>query len=258
MGQNRKYRLSTWCAAVTVVFFLLLCLDASRTMSQGITSDQAKEILDEVRQIRQLLERRPVATPMGSQPRAPVERIQVGLTSRRIMGKPDAPATLLEFIDFECPFCRQFHISTFAQIKREYIDTGRLRYISRDLPLAMHPQAMPAALTARCAGEQNLFWEMHHALLINGARLRTDLMFTLARDIGLNLDQFSQCFSSEYVKEEIERDSADAQLAGVSGTPSFVLGLTPKDDREGLEGIKIVGAVPYSVFEARIKAIFSN
>ena len=81
------------------------------------------------------------------------------------LGRADAPLTIVEFTDYQCPYCRQFQAQTFAQLKKNYIDTGKLRFIVRDLPLEFHSAARPAAEAAHCAAEQGKFWEMHHALL---------------------------------------------------------------------------------------------
>lgn len=220
---------------------------------QGITQQQADEILKELRAIRQLLERLPVAAPPGPPP--PSARITLPPARVYALGRDDAPLTMVEFTDLECPFCRQFHVATFEQLKKNYIDTGKLRFVTRDFPLDFHANARPAAHAARCAGEQNRFWEMRHVLTVNAAALSRDKMLTFARDLGLDMSQFEACFTAERHREAIDRDVVDAHGANVSGTPTFVLGKTMP---QGFEGVRIVGAQPYAVFEQKIRELLGE
>jgi protein-disulfide isomerase len=230
---------------------LVLALPAGAG-AQGITSQQAEEILKELRSIRQLLERQPAA-PQA--PPAPSERVKLPAAPAYAIGREDAPLTLVEFTDLECPFCRTFHVTTFEQLKKNYIETGKLRFVTRDLPLPFHASALPAAHAARCAGEQSRFWEMRHVLTINAAALNRDAMFTFAKDLGLDMNQFSACFAGERHKAAIDRDVADAQAADVNGTPTFVLGKTTTGD---FEGARIVGAQPYATFEQKIRELLAQ
>ena len=160
---------------------------------------------------------------------------------------------MVEFTDLQCPFCRQFHITAFEQIKKDYVDTGKLRYISRDFPLEqLLPYAMAAARVARCAADQGKFWEMRHTILVNNASLTPTVFDTFAQDLKLDVTKFKACEAAAASKfqDVLQKDSADATSVGVSGTPTFVIGkMTPS----GLDGIRIVGAQPYAAFEAKIK-----
>src|SRR3954470_12835273 len=118
---------------------------------------QNEEMIKELRAIRQLLER--LTQPQPSAPAQPTSAKIVDLKGYAL-GKPDAPLTMVEFTDLQCPFCRQFHVTSFEQLKKEYIDTGKLRYFSRDFPLeSLHPFAMQAARAAKCAADEGKFWE---------------------------------------------------------------------------------------------------
>ena len=88
-----------------------------------------------------------------------------------MLGRADAPVTLVEFTDLECPFCRSFHVGAFEKVKQTYIDSGKVRFVSFDFPLDIHPNARPAALAVRCAGEQGKFWEMRHLVTVNATAL---------------------------------------------------------------------------------------
>jgi protein-disulfide isomerase len=128
---------------------LALTLAGKDPKAEGITRQQADQILDELRQIRQLLEQQQAkaAEPKQDGPK----RAKLNLQTAPMMGSKDAPLTMVEFTDFQCPYCRQFYATTFAELKKNYIDTGKMRFYSRDLPLDFHPNAMRAAEAGRCA-----------------------------------------------------------------------------------------------------------
>jgi protein-disulfide isomerase len=174
------------------------------------------------------------------------------------LGKRDAPLTMVEFTDLQCPFCAQFHGGVFERIKSDYIDTGKLLYITRDFPLeTIHPVAMIAARAARCGAEQGRFWEMRHQILTNNSHLSADSLGTVARGLGLDEAAFTKCVAdAERFRGEIQKDIADGTAAGVTGTPSFVIGRN--GGTQVTDGIRIVGAQPYSVFDARFKELLGQ
>jgi protein-disulfide isomerase len=227
---------------------LTLLAAAPFVRAQGITSEQAQEILNELKQIRQVLERQPAA----GQPAAPPDdKVSMQLAPGGFaMGPKDAPLTLVEYTDYQCPFCQQYHNSAFQQIKANYIDSGKIRYISRDYPLDFHENARRAAVAARCAGEQGKFWELRHVMIVNADQLKLDNLTTYAKNVQLDVPKFQACLGSDKYIAGIDRDIAEGNAAGVSGTPSFVLG---RMDKDKLEGVRIVGAMPYAQFEAKIK-----
>jgi len=231
--------------------------------AQQSLQQQNEQILNELKAIRQLLER--LAGPIGGGgaapptapiPTAPVNdnvRLDAPITGMMI-GKPDAPLTMIEYTDLQCPFCRQFHITAYEQIKKEWIDTGKLRYLTRDLPIeSIHPQAMPAARATRCAGEQGKFWEMRHSILLNNARLTNDAFGTFATDLKLNMGAFGKCYADPTrFQAEIAKDMAEAATAGISATPSFVIGRTTAG---AMDGVRFIGAQPYAAFDAKLKEL---
>jgi protein-disulfide isomerase len=228
-------------------------------MPEGMTKDQADAILNELRQIRQLLERqqttaaaqaaRPAAAPSSDK-----VKMSVG-TGWYALGRDDAPVTMVEFTDYQCPFCRRFEADSFAQLKKEYIDTGKVRFVSRDLPLDFHPNAPAAAMAARCAGDQHKFWEMRDAMMLDTTTdLGPDAILKYGQKTNLDMTAFRGCLSDKKYTSAIQKDTADAGTLGISGTPSFVIGKTAKDE---IAGVRIVGAVPYGVFDSTIKDLLT-
>lgn len=227
---------------------------------EGMTKEQADAILNELRQIRRLLEKQQqVGTAAAAQPpTAPAlpDTVKMKMNSRWYsLGQRDAPVTLVEFTDYQCPFCKHFHAESFAELKKNYIDTGKLRFISLDLPLEFHPYALKAALAARCAGEQGKFWEMRDTLISNSADLGPEAILKYAQSLPLEMAGFRNCLSTEKYKPEVQRDVADANSLGISGTPTFVLG---KSLGEAIEGVRIVGVVPYEIFDSQIKKLLAD
>lgn len=160
-----------------------------------------------------------------------------------VKGKADAKVTIIEFSDFQCPFCARFWKDTLPQIQKEYIDTGKARLIYRDYPLGFHPNAKPAAIAAECADEQGKFWQLHDKIFQNQAALSPESLKTWAKDVGLDVKKFDDCFDNQKTAAEVDKDFADGQAAGVQGTPAFFV-----------NGRFISGAQPFSAFKAAIDA----
>jgi protein-disulfide isomerase len=229
--------------ALTIALFLPLGAE-----EQAITRQQADQILDELRQIRALLQKQ----GDGSQPEQR-PRVKMDLTGAPLLGSEDAPITLVEFADLQCLFCRKFHTTAFQELKKNYIDTGRLRFYSRDLPLeAMHPDAQRAAQAARCAGDQGRFWELRDTMAVNPDKLGLDKLLLYAKHLNLDVDRIRDCVEKQKYKEAVQKDLSDAERIGAQGTPSFVLG---RSSPEGVDGELMVGAVPYAEFDRRLKEI---
>ena len=248
--------------AATAVLGVMVVVSPRAGAEESMSRTQADAILSELRQIRMLLERltsAPAPGAVGSAPapgRAiPDERVKVGVGTLPALGRNDAPVTIVEFTDYQCPFCQRFHLTAFEEMKRNFVDTGKVRYVSRDLPLAMHPNAMSAAQAARCAGEQDKFWEMRHRLIVNANQLGTDRYNALADELKLDRTRFDKCLAEERYKADIVKDMSDAAAAGVTGTPTFVIG---RAVGEGIEGTRVVGALPYSMFDAKLKELLAG
>ena len=178
--------------------------------------------------------------PLQDQPLQP--RVDVSIDDDAILGDKNAPITIIESSDFECPFCERFYSQTLPLIKKNYIDTGKAKLVYRDFPLSFHPNAQKAAEAAECAGEQGKYYEMHDLLFEKGVSGGINAFKQYAKDLGLNITKFNECLNSGKYADEVQKDFQDGQSYGVSGTPTFFI-----------NGIKVVGAQPYSVFEQIIE-----
>lgn len=150
--------------------------------------------------------------------------LQVSLKSDPRLGDSTATIGIVEFSDYQCLFCREFHREQFPRLKQEFIETGMVRFILKDLPLRVHTQAVHAALSAHCAGAQGRFWEMHDALFTHQGRLNPNLYPELARGLKLDEVMFINCFENHVPEAGIREDVILARRLGLTGTPSFLIG----------------------------------
>lgn len=251
------------CPVVAAFCFLLgpsrSEAQADRRESGTIASEQADAIINELKQIRQLLEKQQtqLARLIAPQPAdAPPQRVQMNVSNGWYsIGRADAPVTLVEFADYQCPFCKRFHTNTYPELKKSYIDTGKVRFISRDLPLEFHALAWKAAEAVRCAGDQGKYWELRDALYTNSAPPNDDVIKKVSESLSLDSTSFQACLSSEKHKSEVQKDAADAAVLRLNGTPSFVVGKTASDK---IDGVVLAGALPFASFDAAIQEILKT
>lgn len=166
------------------------------------------------------------------------------------LGNKKAKVAIVEFSDFECPYCKRFHSKTFGQIKQKYIDSGKLLYIYRDFPLGSHKNAQSAAVAANCAGQQGAYWHVLHQLFMKAPRLNKDTYLEIARDAKLDLSRFKTCLDDKKQLEEVKQDYIYGTKLGIRATPTFYIGKT--DGNRIISVFRITGAQPFSVFEQYI------
>jgi protein-disulfide isomerase len=215
----------------------------------GITRQQADAILKELTRIRQILEKQGRSGLAEQMPVLPQIR-RLSLKGGVSLGSSTAPIVIVEFTDFECPYCRQFQSTVFAEIRRRYIDTGKVRFVIRDFPLSTHANAMQAAEAARCAGDQGKYWPMHDALFSEPPKLDQIGLGGYAESLALDVDTFRSCLAGEKHKPDIESDMQAAGALEINGTPSFLIG---RITGEEVEGSIIVGSQRLSAFDAKLK-----
>jgi protein-disulfide isomerase len=168
-----------------------------------------------------------------------IVRYDVPVDDDPSLGPEDAPITIIEFSDFECPFCQRFHREVFGRLLSAY--PNEIRFVYRDFPLtSIHPNAFPAAEAANCARDQGAFWEFHDRLFTEG--LGDKAYRRYASELGLDMDAFETCIRERRYKDEVQADLTFAANLGVRSTPTFFI-----------NGIAIVGAQPFEVFQRVIE-----
>src|SRR5450755_3058282 len=216
-----------------------------------LTRQQGDLILQELRQIRLLLERQQ-AKPAAPQEEAPTKARITDLSGVSMLGSKTAPLTIVEYTDYQCPFCQRFHITAFAELKKAYIDTGKVRFYSKDMPLDFHPNAMRAAMAARCAGDQGKFWELRDTMGANPNSLDIEHIIGFAADLKLDTGALRTCVQSGKYKEPVQSDVLEGMKIGANGTPTFIVG---KSVGNGVDGELVVGAMPFQMFDAKLKEL---
>jgi protein-disulfide isomerase len=228
---------------------LLVALSAPGVAADPLTKEQGEEILRELREIKALLKDGKAAPKPPAEPRI----LSIGVRDAPSLGAADAPVVMVEFVDYQCGYCRRYHVSTFDSLRKRYVESGKVRYVVKDLPLPFHGQARGAALAARCVAElggREAYWRMADALFLNQAKLSAELIERLAGEQGIDPARLGACAADKKTAEHIDADIQEASRVGITGTPSFVIG-TAKGDI--VTGTLVVGAQAEANFSARIE-----
>jgi len=242
---------------------MVLMLASASAWGQSTQSDDLKKAIDslnetqkailkELQGIRTLLAQQGQARPAADTlPTTPMD-----ISKEPFRGASNAKVAVIEFSDFQCPFCGRYDKDTYPQIAKDYIDTGKVKYVWRDYPLEFHQNAEKAAEAAHCAGEQGKFWDMHDRFFANQQNIAATDLPKHAEALGLNVSLFQQCLDSGRYAAEIKKDIADAGGAGISGTPSFLIGVVQPNGSVKITK-KLVGAKSYSEFKSAIDALLT-
>tara|TARA_Y100000031_G_scaffold154983_1_gene204324 strand:+ start:148 stop:852 length:705 start_codon:yes stop_codon:yes gene_type:complete len=182
-----------------------------------------------------------------AQPPPPSPTVDVSVDDDPMKGKKNAPVTIIEFSDFQCPYCKKVFSETLPLLEKEYIDTGKVKFVYRDYPLPFHPLAQKTAEAAECADEQVKFWEYHDTIFENQDSLSVENLKSWAQDLGLDSEEFDQCLDSGEMASEVKKDMEEGQKYGVRGTPAFFI-----------NGKLLSGAQPYVAFQREIEAALQN
>jgi protein-disulfide isomerase len=246
-----------WSLLVGLIFIVLSSaspLRAQQSSTEDLRNEikaltqTVKEMQKDLQEIKALL--------VSSRPAAPPQNVVLDLSNNPSQGEATAKLTLIEFSDFQCPFCGRHARDTAPQIVKEYVSTGKLRHVFMDLPLeAIHKAAFKAAEGAKCAGEQGKYWEMHDRLFENQNKLQ--VLTPHAEAIGLDVPKFDECMNSGRQAAAIRQDMAEAQKAGVTGTPTFFLAYTDPKSSKVQTIRRLSGAQPFANFKAEIDKLLT-
>lgn len=234
-------------------------VDRDRAQPGPAPSDKGKEsvmcqaVFDELRRIRKEIKslrseiadtRRMVETSLGREGSgSPVSKITMSLGNRPVLGDRDAPVTIVEFSDYDCPFSQRFYEETFPELKRKWIDTGKIRYFVRPFPLSTRAEARHATAAALCAETHGAFWTLHDFLFKAQGRFKSVSWKNVAENAGLKSETFLNCMADQGSASRIEKEKAEAAALGIKETPAFVMGRTSRDgvvEGELIEGINSI------------------
>ncbi len=237
----------------------VLSLPAASYPASAVAAPPGDPVLSAIEELRkgqaeiksELAEIRRLVTPPP--PKLAIEKLQapadVGSVAPR--GSQKAPVTIIEFSDYQCPYCRRHVDQTMPRLLDDYVKKGTVRYAFRDYPLSeIHPLAAKAAEAARCAGDQGKYWEMHDRLFANQKDLQPEKLPEHAQAIGLDVGKYRTCLDDSRHAAAVQQDLKAGGQLGAEGTPTFVLGLS--DGNQVKDGVIIHGAQPIAVFKAEI------
>lgn len=223
----------------------------------GTIGEQQQQIIGELDEIKKVLSR--IAIPLRPPaPEPPALPATLGVGGEDYRGDSDANLAVIEYSDFECPYCGLYEREVSPQLLENYVKSGKVKLFYRDLPLPMHPHAMQAARAARCAGEQGKFWEMHDSIFAEQRALSDPALMDRAKTLGLDLEKFSGCFTSQKYMEDIRKSISEAQALGIDGTPTFFIGTIAPHATEVTITKSISGTRPYQVFQTALDELLAS
>ncbi len=234
----------------------------AQEMSDGSTDNLILKELGELRNDIQLLRKevgqlrqdvKKNAPPSRPPVPPPPKRIEISKSDSRTLGKPEAVVGIVEFTDYQCPFCQRFHAQTFSKLKEAYIDSGKVLFVPRDFPLGFHPEAEPAAIATRCADKQGKFWGMREGVFENQQRLGSELYDELATELALDMETFSTCQKDPQQRKAVTADQTFGQSIGITGTPGFFIGRVEGEEIVDIK--RITGAQPFAQFSRVIDSL---
>jgi len=210
---------------------------------------------EELRGIKALLQKVNTPAPPAA---APSVGTELSLEGAQIRGAPQARVVFVEYSDFQCPYCASYAATTYPQISRDYVDTGRVRYAFVNFPIeTLHPTAYKEHVAAACAADEGHFWEMHDRLFANPKATDPKALAGYAEAIGLDAGRFRACLESDGHATETRQAMKTSTALGVTGTPTFLIGVIGPDEK--LKAVKVIsGAKPYSVFRDAIEGVLAT
>ncbi|GAA5645125.1 DsbA family protein [Vibrio proteolyticus] len=253
---------SQLCFSLVIISFIVACQpkDDSKLESEiASLRDEVKQLQQDVADINTQVDEIKTAAAEAKTPKSRILPNQPDFDGNGqipSMGETSAKIAIIEFSDFQCPYCKRYVDQTFAKIKDNYIDSGKLRYLARDFPLKFHPQAKSAAVAAVCSFQQNAYWPMRDSLFANVRQLGDELYQKAAGELSLDMTKFTACLSDPKVVEKINEDITLATSLGVRGTPSFLIGRI--ENNEMVEPKLVVGAQDYRVFSALFEQLLAE
>jgi protein-disulfide isomerase len=183
------------------------------------------------------------------------QHLAISVNRASTLGHDDARIAVVEFSDFQCPFCGQYAKDTFPKLRANFVDAAKVSFVFKHFPLQIHAFATEAAKHATCAGQQSSFWPMHDRLFDGQARLSQPFLMTGPAELHLDRVKFAKCL--ETAEEVVNSDIAEARRLGVTSTPTFFLGTVTKTGSVSVS-TRIAGAYPYETFASAITALMSR
>ena len=253
---------------ICVAAFTVLLLSPLSALGQQAQSRELTELQKQIQELKEgqaniqkqldEIKKLLLSAQAANQPQPPRE-ITIDISGNPFKGDPNAKLTLIEFSDYQCPFCSRYVRETLPEIQKEYVATGKLKYVFRDFPIeSLHQNALLASSATHCAGDQNKYWEMHDRLFVNQNALGLADMPAHAKALGLDESKFKQCLETKKYEPTIRERIAEGVSFGIQGTPTFFVGFTTPNDPKVKIIASISGARPYASFKEILEKVLSS
>ncbi len=236
MTKNKITQVSIALSAIAIVLSTYVMISSAKFTAEENFNEKVEAGIEAYVQKQQ------DAAKAAQAPVQPTEPIDVSLDDDAVKGDKNAPVTIVEFSEYQCPFCKRYVDQTLVQIQEKYIDTGKVKYVFRDFPLDFHDNAKPAAMATECVREEggdDAYWDYHDVLFENNTALDSDSLKKYASDMGYDI---ADCLDSEKYADEVDADTEEGKSYGVRGTPAFFI-----------NGKFLSGAQPFANFEKLIE-----
>jgi protein-disulfide isomerase len=243
--------------AVAIVLFSAAVLGSAQQSNVDLKKEieeikrGQQTIRKELAEIKAILYKLTTPQNAPNEPEVNIKDVEFDIGDNPILGNDTAKLVMVEFVDYQCPYCSRYVRETFPQIMEQYIDKGILQYAVIDNPLGMHKMALKAAEASHCAKEQNKFWEIHKLMMTKQEAL--DDLNSFASVLNLGMQGFEDCLKKDKYKDQIGKESELSTKLGVLGVPGFIIASANPEIRSKMKGITFIsGAQPLSVFNKAI------
>ena len=263
--ENMKTKGVAALCGLVLLGFLTACTGQAQSQSNDDLKKEVQSLKEgqqaiqkDLQEIKRLLAARP-APAAAAAPEQALNAI-ISVDGVPFKGDKNARLTLVEFSEFQCPFCGRHVRETYPQLEKDYIQTGKVKYFFRDLPLeSIHKNAFKASEAAHCAGEQGKFWEMHDRLFANQNALEPAMLTGHALAVGVDTKKFQACLDNGKYAAEIRKGIAEANKYGITGTPTSVIGLTQPSDPKTIKVVKVIrGAQSIAAFKEALDSLYNE
>ena len=258
----RKLTLLKLCFLASGIVLISACRTNESSLRKELDEIriEQRQMKDEISEIKTMLLRlssQQLMPQQQQQAQASVKGIEFDIGDNPVIGSKAAKLIMIEFTDYQCPYCGRYARETFPEIKKQYVDSGKIRYAVADQPLPPHQEASKAAEAAHCAKDQGKFWEMHEALMAKQENL-SDLA-SYAMELNLNAVEFENCLNAGKYKETVNRNMKLANSLGLSSVPVFIIGTVDAKDPRKVTGITTIrGAIPLDNFRQGLDLLLNN
>ena len=245
----------------TILFLITIFLSSNIQAEDWITEEVLKQLSEirqelktlqsEVKGLKDALSNKPVAQPS-------IRTGNIELSSSPFIGNKNAEIAIIEFSDYQCPYCKRHYSQTFPDIKKNYIDSNKVKYVMKQYPLGFHAKARGASIAALCVEKlkPGQYWKAHEAIFSGETKLATEDYIELAQTVGIKQSKFESCLNDSTVSQQVDSDMQQGESVGVSGTPAFYIGKIVNG--EVVNGQLITGARPFSSFSSVINRLLSE